>query len=96
VTPKPATTAPAELTGLTESLADIVCWIAFYLERCSADEINLQVADELHHVIAGALRRLSVSDRLAFLQHATSRGEASEVMEYQAFLLELAETMGLE
>lgn len=95
MTAKTAKTAPG-LEGLPAALADIVCWVVFFLERCSPEEVNLEVADELQRVIGDALRQLPVNDRLAFLQHATERAVGSSIDEYQEFLLELAETMGLE
>jgi hypothetical protein len=89
---------PAEtpLEGLAAALADIVCWMVFYLQRCSAEEVTLEVADDLQQVVGEALRRLPPADRLAFLEHAFGRAESSKIYEYQGFLLELAETMGLE
>jgi hypothetical protein len=86
----------AGLEALPAALADIVCWMVFYLQRCSPEEVNLEVADELQRVIGDALRRLPVNDRLTFLQHASDRADVSSIDEYQGFLLELAETMGLE
>ncbi len=84
------------LQGLAASLADIVCWILFYLDHCEADEIDVDVASQLSEVVAGTLRRQTVADRLAFLEHAARRATMTEVEEYQVFLLELAETLGLE
>jgi hypothetical protein len=87
---------PATLNGLSASLADLVCWMVFYLERCSPDEMDLDIAESLQQLIADALRDLPVADRLTFLEHATNRAQASSVPDYQDFLLDLAETLGLE
>jgi hypothetical protein len=84
------------LGGLTGALADIVCWMAFYLHQCEDDEVDLEVADELAQVLAEALRGLPVSERLRFLEHASSRASSSTVEDYQHFLRGLAETLGLE
>jgi hypothetical protein len=84
------------LDGLPAALADIVCWMVFYLQHCQDDEVDLEVAEELSSVIASSLRRLPVSDRLLFLDHASARAAGSRVVDYQEFLLELAETLGLE
>ena len=78
------------------ALADIVCWLVFFLERCTQEEVDSDVADELQAMIGDALRRLPVSDRLAFLQHASERATTSSVEDYHHFLIELAETLGLE
>ena len=91
---RPATTEA--LGGLTGALADIVCWMAFYLHQCEDDEVDLEVADELAQVLGTALRSLPVSERLRFLEHASSRASSSTVGDYQHFLLGLAETLGLE
>ncbi len=84
------------MEGLAAALADIVCWILFYLERCEADEIDVDVAAQLSDVVAATLRRQPVADRLAFLEHAARRATSTAVADYQSFLLELAETLGLE
>ena len=84
------------LGGLTGALADIVCWMAFYLHQCEDDEVDLEVADELAQVLGTALQSLPVSDRLRFLEHASSRASSSTVEDYQHFLRGLAETLGLE
>ncbi len=84
------------LDGLTGALADIVCWLVFYLQRCEDEEVDLEVADELSRVLGQALRGLGVSDRLRFLEHAATRASESTVVDYQQFLVELAETLGLE
>ena len=89
-------TAKPVLEGLPASLADIVCWLVFYLQRCDPAELDLDVADSLLTLIGDALRKLPVDERLLFLSYATSRASASSVPDYQDFLLDLAETMGLE
>jgi hypothetical protein len=91
---RPATTEA--LRGLTGTLADIVCWMAFYPHQCEDDEVDLEVADELAGVLATTLRNLPVSERLRFLDHASGRASSSSVGDYQHFLLGLAETLGLE
>ena len=88
--------ATEALGGLTGALADIVCWMAFYLHQCEDDEVDLEVADELAQVLATALRGLPVNERLRFLEHAATRASNSTVADYQHFLLGLAETLGLE
>jgi hypothetical protein len=89
--------APAGgLDGLPGTLADIVCWLVFYLQRSSEEEIDTTVAHELLDVIAASLRLLPVWDRIDFLQHAASRAATSQVTDYQEFLLELAEDLGIE
>ena len=96
VTAKRTTAEAPALDGLAASLADIVCWLVFYLQRCSSDELDLDVAESLLKLVSDALRRLPVTERLVFLEHATTRAEGSSVADYQDFLLDLAETMGLE
>jgi len=89
--------APTQaLDGLAGALSDLVCWMVFYFQRCEDDEVDLEVADELSRVIGDALRRLPMADRLRFLEHATSRAATSTVPDYHDFLVELAETLGLE
>jgi len=89
--------APAAgLEGLPAALADIVCWLVFYLERCDEDEVDAGVAQVLHDVVGDGLRRLPVSDRIDFLQHAAGRAASSQILDYQDFLLELAESLGIE
>ncbi|MHB8466127.1 MAG: hypothetical protein ACYDH6_17355 [Acidimicrobiales bacterium] len=87
---------PEALEGLTATLADVVCWFVFYLERCTPDELDLDVAQSLLNLATDALRTLSVPERLTFLEHASARAQESKVPEYQDFLLDLAETLGLE
>jgi hypothetical protein len=90
-------TAPSPRTdGLTATLADLVCWFVFYLERCEEDETDLEVADELSQLIAATLRAMAAADRLRFLEHAAERAATATIPDYQDFLLELAEKMGLE
>jgi hypothetical protein len=86
----------AALTGLTGALADIVCWLVFYLQRCEDEEVDLEVADELSRMLASALRELPVGDRLRFLDHAAARAATSTIADYQQFLVSVAETLGLE
>jgi hypothetical protein len=89
--------APTEaLDGLAGALADIVCWMAFYLDQCEDDEVDLEVADELSRVLAAVLRELPVGERLRFLEHASVRASTSTVPDYQRFLVGLAETLGIE
>ncbi|HEY2428636.1 MAG TPA: hypothetical protein VGI06_06880 [Acidimicrobiales bacterium] len=87
---------PDRLEGLSAALADVVCWMVFYLQHCQDDEVDPEVADELSSVIASSLRRLPVHSRLLFLEHASGRAGSSGIADYQEFLLELAETLGLE
>lgn len=86
----------AKVDGLTATLADLVCWFVFYLERCEDEQTDLEIADELSQLIGTALRRMSPADRLRFLEHAAERATSSKVADYQDFLLELAEKLGLE
>jgi len=95
VTAKPVD-GRAALDGLGAALADIVCWVVFFLQHADEAEVDPAVADELVRVVGGALGRLPVADRLLFLEHATARSGSSSVTDYQDFLLELAETLGLE
>jgi hypothetical protein len=89
--------APAPtLDGLPATLADIVCWLVFYLQRSTDDEIDETVAEELQEVIAGSLRLLPVWDRIEFLEHAARRAATSQIPDYQDFLLDLAESLGIE
>jgi hypothetical protein len=90
------TGAPASLSGLPATLADIVLWTVFTLQGCTDDEIDAQLSTELQNVIGDTLRGLAVSDRLTLLEHAGRRAEKSKVADYQRFLVDLAETMGLE
>jgi hypothetical protein len=90
------TTEEAGLETLPAALADIVCWLVFFLQRCSEDEVDPDVAEELQRMIGDALRKLPVADRLAFLEHAAQRASGSSVEDYHHFLIELAETLGLE
>jgi hypothetical protein len=90
------TNRKGELDELSSSLADIVCWMTFYLQRCSPDELDLDVASALLELITGSLRDLPPTDRLTFLQHAANRAHDLDEPVYQDFLLDLAETMGLE
>jgi len=96
VTGTHAAPVPDRLEGLSAALADVVCWMVFYLQHCEEDEVDPEIADELSAVIASSLRRLSVSERLRFLEHASARAASSRVADYQDFLLELAEALGLE
>ena len=96
-TPAPASPpADAGLTGVAASLADVVCWLVFYLQRSSSEEIDLEVAETLLRMVADRLRAMPPAERVAFLEHATTLAETSAVGDYQDFLLDLAETMGLE
>jgi hypothetical protein len=88
--------APAALDPLTSALGDIVCWLVFYLHQCEDDEVDLEVADELSTMVGERLKTLTVGDRLRFLEHAALRANDSRVDDYQEFLMELAETLGLE
>jgi hypothetical protein len=112
VTPKRAPLSPAQgkpasragaaagsragLEGLPAALADIVCWTVFYLQRCDDQDIDDAVAEELRDVIASALGRLAPMERVAFLQHAAERASDSKIPDYQDFLLEVAELLGIE
>jgi len=57
---------------------------------------NPDVAEELQDVIASRLRLLPVWDRIDFLEHAARRASTSQIPDYQDFLLELAESLGIE
>ena len=94
--PRATPRARAPLDGLPAALADVVCWILYYLDRCAEEEIDADVASQLSEVVAATLRRQPVEDRVAFLEHAARRATSTEVADYQGFLLELAETLGLE
>lgn len=89
-------TAKRRLDPLAATLADVVCWLVFYLDSAGEDELKPDVASNLSELIADKLRELSVSDRLLFLEHAANRARASTVHDYQMFLLDMAETLGLE
>lgn len=84
------------LEPLAGALADIVCWLLFYLDNADEEEITPEAADGLFALIAERLERLPVGDRLLFLEHASFRAQVSTVEGYQAFLLDMAETLGLE
>ena len=95
MTRQPAAPTQA-LDGLTGVLADLVCWMTFYLQQCEDDEVDLEVAEELTRVLGDALRALPVTDRLRFLEHAAARSSSSKVADYRQFLIGLAESLGLE
>ena len=92
----PSSTPTTALDGLTGALADIVCWMAFYLHECEDEEVDLEVADELTRMLGEALRRLPVKERLRFVEHAAARSATSKVANYQEFLIGIAESLGLE
>ena len=103
MTPTPGATKRARrptptpgLEGLEAALADVVCWLVFYLQRAGEDEVDPEVATELLEVVGDALGRLPVADRLRFLHHAANRSVESSVEAYQNFLLDVAESLGLE
>ena len=77
-------------------LADLVCWIVFFLQAADGSQVDEAVAAEVVEVIAAKLRALPVSERLLFLEHASARAATSSVPPYRAFLLEMAEAFGLE
>jgi hypothetical protein len=95
VTPSPSAPTQA-LDGLTGVLADLVCWMAFYLQQCEDDEVDLEVAEELTRVLGDTLRAMPVTDRLRFLEHAAARSSSANVADYRQFLISLAESFGLE
>jgi hypothetical protein len=95
VTPPPSAPTQA-LDGLTGVLADLVCWMAFYLQQCEDDEVDLEVAEELTRVLGDTLRAMPVTDRLRFLEHAAVRSSSATVADYRQFLIGLAESFGLE
>jgi hypothetical protein len=84
------------LDGLPAVLADLVCWIVFFLQASEGAEVDEAVAAEVVEVIAAKLRALPVSERLLFLEHASARAATSSVLPYRDFLLEMAEALGLE
>jgi hypothetical protein len=89
-----ANASDARLDGLTASLAEVVCWTIFYLER--AADTDAEVAAELVEMIGARLRDMAVADRVRFLEHAATRATTSMTPAFQDFLLELAEKLGLE